>query len=262
MEWKMAASAHTLTPARPSAATSRANALGIPLGHRDADALDAAPAHDLFKRDREIRDQTSLGDLVFDLHHADGRRRRGATNALALYDLLGAVVFDDGFAAVSQREAALRLGISKSQVGRRMAYLVNRGAVEVVSHPWALRKSGAYRLIYFQRMLQRAGKLRDPRPEIQHRLDTPESRRDRQTVDRRDRQRGDRRDTLSTLKTQLSGALDALVQEKTGQPEAPPADGRRPALAEESLQWKTIKTPKPSLLRDGWGEAAFEGRGA
>ena len=260
------ASAHTLTPYRPSAATSRANGLSIPLGHRDADALDAAPAGGLFRRDREIRDQTSLGDLVFDLHHADGRRRRGATNALALYDLLGAVVFDDGFAAVSQREAALRLGISKSQVGRRMAYLVNRGAVEVVSHPWALRKSGAYRLIYFQRMLQRAGKLRDPRPEIQHRLDTPESRRDRQTVDRRDRQRGDRRDTLSTLKTQLSveDTLNALIQDKTKtvQPGAPPADGRRPALAEESRKWKTIKTPKPSLLRDGWGEAAFGRRGA
>ena len=160
-----------------SALTLRANALAIPLTHRDADALDAALAARLFRKDRKCRKDAALPDaLMLRLAHPDGRKRRGARKDAALYDELGKFVHDDGFAVVSFRELLPRLGYraaSLAAVQRSVRRLAAEGSIEAHAWPWQRRKATAYRLPAFAAMLARADKLREPRAEIAALLEAP-----------------------------------------------------------------------------------------
>ena len=154
----------------PNAATRRANALNIPVSHRDVDALETSTATELFREDRSIRDVTSLGLIAVRLYHEDARVRRGARFDVKLYDLLGAFVRDDGYAVVSQRELAQRLGVDKKTLLRRLHALEAEGTIRVVRHAFGVRKSAAIALVPFARRLGELDKLRPARPEIAERL--------------------------------------------------------------------------------------------
>ena len=109
---------------------------------------------------------TSLAALWDRAYHADGRVRRGAAKDLGCYDALGAFVWDDGYAFVSERELAQRLGESRGSVQRRLKRLRNLGLIIVRTFPQATRKSACYCLVPFTLWLQHRGKRADDRPEV------------------------------------------------------------------------------------------------
>ena len=184
------------------AATLQANALGVPISHRNDDALDASPAANLFQLDRQIRRAKSIpAPLLERLAHSDGRVRRGAALDLALYDELGRHAFDDGFAVAAVRQ----FGRKRSPVSRSLRRLTVEGSIEAHRWPWERRKATAYRLRAFAAWLRDDGRLRAPRPDIARLLEAKTSE-DRPNQSSEDRRNQSSEDTLSStpdsLKTQ------------------------------------------------------------
>ena len=154
-----------------SAPTLRANALAIPLSHRDDDALDATLAARLFETDRSVRRARSIpAPLLERLASTDGRKRRGALADLDLYDRLGQRVYDDGFAVVSMRQLSKERTDNpdkeRTVTSRRLRRLAAEGSIEAHAWPWQHAKATAYRLPVFAAWLHLDRRLREPRAEI------------------------------------------------------------------------------------------------
>ena len=182
-----------------TAPTMRANALAIPISHRNDDALDASPAANLFQLDRQIRRAKSIpAPLLERLAHSDGRVRRGAALDLALYDELGRHAFDDGFAVAAVRQ----FGRKRSPVSRSLRRLTVEGSIEAHRWPWERRKATAYRLRAFAAWLRDDGRLRAPRPDIARLLEAKTSE-DRPNQSSEDRRNQSSEDTLSSTPDSL-----------------------------------------------------------
>ncbi len=216
--------------------TQRANALAIPLSHRDDDALDASLAAKLFQLDRSIRPTKSIpAPLLERLAHSDGRVRRGAALDLALYDELGRHAFDDGFAVAAVRQ----FGRKRSPVSRSLRRLTVEGSIEAHRWPWERRKATAYRLPAFAAWLRDDGRLRAPRPDIARLLEAKTSE-DRPNQSSEDRRNQSSEDTLSScpdsLKTQRPAAWfhgEIAPERSKNRPRSAPSTAR-PAADKES----------------------------
>ena len=151
-------------------ATQRANALEIPLSDRDGDAADATYAANLFTLDWRLgwfdRVVRGFHDRLPLPPELGERTYRPNVRALAVYRVLGMVVWDDGFSIMSQREIAQRLGWDIRQVSRAMRRLKAFGIVRVHKLPAARRLAAAYELRPFMTYLRGARKLREPRPAV------------------------------------------------------------------------------------------------
>ena len=167
--------------------TARANALAIPLSHRDEHAKDATTAAHLFAThwsqygpDRWRTGKAgSSGKAIPDglkarLESPDGRVRRGARFDLTVYRMLGILSKDDAYTTISLRVLAKRLGYKgiPRNLRRSIARLEADGSICAYRWPWRSRKGTAYHLPAWEGTLRELGSLRPTRPEIADLLET------------------------------------------------------------------------------------------
>lgn len=170
-----------------TAPTMRANALAIPISHRDEDAKDATTAAHLFAGhwqqygpDRWKSGQAGTsGKAIPDgvkerLESPDGRVQRGARFDLTVYRLLGILSKDDAWTTVSLRVLAKRLGYRSipRHLRRSIIRLEADGSIQPHRWPWRSRKGTAYYLPAWASTLRELGSLRRPRPEVADLLKT------------------------------------------------------------------------------------------
>ena len=157
-----------------STPTARANALAIPLGHRDEDALEASKAAHLFDLDRRYRTNPqnhALAGLEWIRGWGKDRRHKRLTK---IYDFLGSRVFDDGWALASTREIAKETKTDAKQIRRDLAELAKAGLLRTATWggSWKRRKASAHYLVPFGAMLDKQKMRRGERPQIRELIES------------------------------------------------------------------------------------------
>ena len=254
--------------------TQQANALGIPLTHRNADAKDVTSAAALFRDlwkyfgpDRWRTGQAgSSGKAIPNgiktrLDSPDQRIKRGAKLDLRIYELLGMLSGDDAYTTISLRQltVVVRDGLPVAgqaidttdvrgvprNIRLSVKRLADEGTLRTHSWPWRSRKGTAYYLVTFAAMLDNRDKLRPPRPEISALLETSGHSQRKQVV------------TVSApagkqVVTLFQSCTDQIKDQQDSLRESPDRTGARPRstpqTARSAAAKESLKTARPYLV--------------